>query len=63
MRKMDLSTETHQATKILKGKIVASVKKLHKKELLIEFTDSTRLFVDWKENELELSITDSIEEE
>ena len=60
---MNPSKETLQATELLKGKIVDSVKKLREKELLIEFTDGTRLFIDWKKDALELSITSSVEEE
>ena len=59
---MNLSTESFQATELLKGKTISVIKKLRKKEILIEFTDGTRLFVDWKQNELEFSITSKIEE-
>lgn len=48
---------------MLKGKTVDSVKNFRKKEVLIEFTDGTRLFVDWQESELEISIEGNFEEE
>jgi len=50
--KMNLSEETQRATEMLKGKTVASVKRFRKKEVLIEFTDGSCLFVDWQESEL-----------
>ncbi|HXH69968.1 MAG TPA: hypothetical protein VNI60_06420 [Pyrinomonadaceae bacterium] len=60
---MNLPKETQRATKMLKGKTVDSVKNFRKKEVLIEFTDGTRLFVDWQESELEISIEGNFEEE
>jgi hypothetical protein len=54
---MDLEHESKRATEMLAGKIVAKVYRHRPKELLIEFTDGTRLFVDGEG--LELSITDS----
>jgi hypothetical protein len=60
---MNLPKETQRATRMLKGKTVNSVKNFRKKEILIEFTDGTRLFVDWQESELEISIEGNFEEE
>ncbi len=60
---MNLPKETQRATRMLKGKTVNSVKNFRKKEVLIEFTDGTRLFVDWQESELEISIEGNFEEE
>lgn len=60
---MNLPKETQRATRMLKRKTVNSVKNFRKKEVLIEFTDGTRLFVDWQESELEISIEGNFEEE
>ncbi|MDQ3041554.1 MAG: hypothetical protein M3R11_04135 [Acidobacteriota bacterium] len=60
---MNLSDETEEATNLLKGKTVSSVKRFREKEVLIEFSDESRLFIDWKENGLELSITENFEGE
>lgn len=56
---MDLKQETDLATEMLSGKSVKSVKRHRPGEVLIEFTDGTRLFIDAKTAELELSITGS----
>lgn len=55
---MRLQEETHLATRMLKGKVVRRAWRHRLKELGIEFTDGTRLFVDSKKNGLEISITD-----
>ena len=53
-----LTDQSKIATKMLKGKIIKRIIRHTKKEVLIEFTDGTRLFVDQLEKELELSITE-----
>ena len=55
---MELKAETDRASEMLKGKIVAKVVRHRRSELLIEFTDGLRLFIDAQpHNNLELSIT------
>jgi hypothetical protein len=54
---MDFEQEAKQAENLLKGKVVEKVSRNREKEICIEFTDGTRLFVDHIENSLELSIT------
>ena len=44
---------------MLKGKIVKVVRRHRSGEVLVEFTDGTRLFVDAKGDEIELSITEA----
>jgi len=52
-----LEQEARKATELLQGKIVAKVWRHRDKEIGIEFTDGTRLFIDHQPNELEISIT------
>ena len=59
---MDLKQESETATDVLKGKVVSKVMRHRKAEIGIEFTDGTRLFVDARQNEIELSITGGINE-
>ncbi len=54
----DLKKEAREATKMLKGKIVEKVWRHRPKEIGIQFTDGTRLFVDMETDGLELSITE-----
>ncbi|MCV9941046.1 hypothetical protein OIU35_32240 [Boseaceae bacterium BT-24-1] len=53
---VDLELEGDRATKMLSGKSIKSIKRHHPGEVLIEFTDGTRLFIDAKAEVLELSI-------
>ncbi|MBA4766643.1 MAG: hypothetical protein H2049_03290 [Porphyrobacter sp.] len=53
---MALDEESERATAMLAGKIVARVVRQREAEVLIEFTDGTRLFVDGGTT-VELSIT------
>jgi hypothetical protein len=55
--KMSLAEETKTASDLLEGKVVAKIVRHHSKEVLVEFTDGTRLFVDHQANDLDLSIT------
>ena len=59
---MNLQQESERATALLKGKAVDRVKRHKQAELLVEFTDGTRLFVDARQDELEISITGGVEE-
>ncbi|MDZ7626059.1 MAG: hypothetical protein U5J96_16625 [Ignavibacteriaceae bacterium] len=53
----ELKSEARRTTKMLKGKIVDKIWRHRPKEIGIQFTDGTRLFVDISEGGLELSIT------
>jgi hypothetical protein len=53
---MSLADESERATALVAGKVVARVVRHREGEVLIEFTDGTRLFVDGAAA-LELSIT------
>jgi hypothetical protein len=48
--------EAERATEMLSGKVIVRVERHRDNELLIEFTDGTRLFVD-SQDPIELSIT------
>jgi hypothetical protein len=51
--------EAEHATESLAGKVIETVSRHRPEEVLIQFTDGTRLFVDINGTSLELSITDS----
>ena len=53
----DLADEATRATEMLRGKIVARIARHSEAEVLVEFTDGTRLFVDLSGSALELSVT------
>ena len=57
MNKNPLDEEAINATEMLNGKIVSKVHRFKNTELIIEFKDGSRLFVDKKESGLEMSIT------
>jgi len=57
-KKDKLSREAKEATKLLRGKTVRIVRRHRAREVLVEFKDGTRLFVDGRTNRLELSITE-----
>ena len=50
--------ESTRATELLRGKVVARVVRDKQSEVLVEFTDGTRMFVDQADGALELSITE-----
>ena len=52
-----LSDEATRATEMLRSKIVARIARHSEAEVLVEFTDGTRLFVDLSGSALELSVT------
>ena len=65
---MNLEDESHKLTDLLRGKTVRLARRKKTGELLVEFDDGSRLFVNAKGNELELSVTGqrpmpSVEEE
>jgi hypothetical protein len=53
---VDLAKEAERATEMLKGRSVRVVRRHREQELLIEFEDGTRLFID-SQTEIDLSIT------
>ncbi len=57
MEKELLNSEAEKATKMLQGKTVSKILRYQKAEVLIEFSDGSRLYVDKSDNGLELSIT------
>lgn len=63
--KKQLKKEERRATKLLKGKVIKKVWRNRKEEVVIDFEDETRFFIDWRENrnELDLSITENFEED
>ena len=54
---MDLKKDARQMTRMLKSKVVQRVWRHRKKEIVIQFTDGTTLFVDQDPNGLDISIT------
>ncbi len=60
---MTLEQESERATELLAGKTVKFVKRHRVGEVLVEFTDGTRLFVDAHVREIELSIQGSFEDD
>src|SRR5438132_439283 len=52
-----LEWEASQATGLLAGKVVSSIRRSALGTVLVEFEDGTRLFVDGKDTPLELSVT------
>jgi hypothetical protein len=57
MSSQQLTEEAAAATKALAGKVVARVERHRGSEVLLEFTDGTRLFVDVSAQGLELSVS------
>ncbi len=60
--KKQLKKEEKRATKLLKGKVVKKIRRHRKEEVVIDFEDGTRFFIDWRDTELDLSITGDFEE-
>ena len=52
-----LAEESVRATEVLAGKVVLRVWRHRTAEVLVEFTDGTRLYVDRSEDGVELSVT------
>jgi hypothetical protein len=57
----DLENEAAKLTELLRGKAVKLVRRHRAKEIMIEFDDGTRLFVDTVSEPLEFSVTDESE--
>jgi hypothetical protein len=55
---MTLRSEAAKLQRLLRGKAIARVRRLREKELLLEFDDGTRLYVDHEGDGLEFSVTD-----
>jgi hypothetical protein len=58
----DLENEAATATKLLEGKSVKVVRRHRANEVMIEFDDGTRLFVDSISDPLDLSVTGGSEQ-
>ena len=58
----DLNAEAERATELLRGKVVARVERHREAEVMVEFTDGTRLYIDRSDSGVELSITGAGEE-
>jgi hypothetical protein len=54
---MKLEEEAAAVTRLLAGKVVRIIRRHRDAELLVEFTDGARLFIDGKLDGLELSVT------
>jgi hypothetical protein len=57
MTMTDFEKEAQDITQLLQGKAVRAVKRFRAKEVLIEFTDGTRFFIDGVPNGFDFSIT------
>lgn len=53
----DLADEATRATEMLQGKVIARITRQRETEVLVEFADGTRLFIDRSGPGVELSIT------
>jgi hypothetical protein len=62
-RKLTLEEEAAELNRLLVGRVVKIVWRHRPKEIVIEFTDQTRLFVDWQATELEMSVTNNVDED
>ena len=60
---MNLDEEERRATEMLVGRTVRLVRRHHAKEVMVEFTDGTRLFVDAQIDRVALSITGDVANE
>ena len=60
---MELEEQAKRATDMLAGKVVSRVVRAHEGEVLVEFEDGTRLFVDRNQTGVEISYhrRDSVE--
>jgi hypothetical protein len=63
MPKETLEEEAKIVTEMLKGKVVRKVWRHRAKEIVIVFEDETTLYVDHQPEELEISITDELEDD
>jgi hypothetical protein len=58
--KIDLNAEAERAKELLKGKVVVRAARHREAEVMVEFTDRTRLYVDRCADGVELSIAGGI---
>jgi hypothetical protein len=58
---MDLDTEAERVTELLKGKVVSRIARHREGEVMVEFADGTRLYIDRSVDGVELSVTGSEE--
>jgi hypothetical protein len=58
---MNMEEEAQQATQLLEGKVFEFLWRHRKGEILIQFVDGTRLFINQVSDDLELSITGNID--
>ena len=54
---MNLEQEAEKITELLQGKSVSVVWRHRRNEVVIQFTDGTRLFIDGKDAPLDVSVT------
>jgi len=55
--KKTLRSEVTRLGKMIGGKTIRTVRRHGRKEILIQFTDGSRLFVDWQHLGLDISVT------
>ena len=60
--KKQLVKEQERATQLLKGKVVTRIWRHRREEVVIDFEDGTRFSFDWRDDELDLSVTGNVEE-
>jgi hypothetical protein len=53
----ELEAEAVRATDLLRSKIVAHISRPRIGEVMVQFTDGTRLFVDGSKGSIEISVT------
>jgi len=53
----ELEAEATRATELLRGKVVAHITRHRDAEVIVQFTDGTRLFVDGLQGSVKLSVT------
>jgi len=56
----ELAEESRRLNNLIRGKAVKRTKRFRPSELLIEFEDGTRLFVNAVDGGLELSVTEGV---
>jgi hypothetical protein len=54
---VDMKTEGKRLTKLLGGKTVRHIRKFRPQEIMVEFTDGARLYVDCPSEAVECSVT------
>lgn len=56
-QKKILASEARKLSSLIKGRVVSSVKRFNNSELMLEFNDKTRLYVNARGGNLEFSVT------